>query len=335
MKKVLIPTLVVLVGVAFFAYAQNYTWVKQGSQNQKIGFGSVVGAASTGCVAISSCDGQAYVDGNDACQIGTGSNSTDNSLQYRSTQLIDGVGGIGIRTYGIMRLKYIFFEEDWVEGAYCPDEALANESDPAAKISEVADRGAWLLSVGDGDGDDDEVVAVQDDSPGGVLKMETTDKAGDHLNMQLNGESFQIQSGKELWFNCRVAVEDVSEDDMFVGLATADTDIIASLPNDCVGFMMDADGSIDYHCSQDGTDTTDDTDVDMEDGTYVTLAFYWDGVDTITFAVNGTTVATVTDNGTTVVIPDDEALSPIIAVETDDTGKDYLLCDYVGCWVER
>lgn len=335
MKKVLIPTLAIVALFAIVSWTQQYEWIKQGTQNQKIGFGSVIGATNDGSIAVSSCDGMAYVGANSACQIGTGSNATENSFQYRSSVILDGDGGLGVRVYGIMRLKYIFWEEDWVEGGYCPDLALASESDPAAKISEVADRGAWLMSVTDGDSDGDEIVAIIDDGPNGILMLETTDKADDCLNMQLNGEMFRPGIGTQLWFNCRVAIEDVDKDNMFIGLATADTDILGSLPNDCIGFQMDGDGNIDYHCSQDGTDTTGDTGVDMEDGVYVTLAFYWDGVSTVTFAVNGTTVATVVDDGATIYVPDDEALSPIIAVDTSDTGKDYMLCDYIGCWIER
>lgn len=87
MKKSLIPTLVILAVCAIFSFAANYTWTQQGSQNQKLGFGSVVSADSVGSISISSCDGMSYVDGTGSCQIGTGSNTDDGTLQYRSNKV--------------------------------------------------------------------------------------------------------------------------------------------------------------------------------------------------------------------------------------------------------
>lgn len=314
-------------------FATNYTWTQQPTQSHKIGFGSVIDGG-TGAVCISSCDGMAYVSGQEACQIGTGSNATDNSFQYRDSMIVDGDGGLGIRVYGLMYLKYIFWADDFVEGGYCPDLALASESDPAAKFSEVADRGAWLVTIVDGDSDGDEIIAVSDAGHGGVLKIETTDKALDSVDIQMNGESFQIQSGEEAWFNARWATEDVSANTNVIGLALSDTDITGSLPNDHILFQ-NRGGDLYFCVGQNGTATAVDTGVNMVDGTYVTTAWYWDGTSNITVTVNGTAVTNLTDNGSTILFPDDQAISPCMGIQTTDTGKDYMLVDYIGCWLER
>ena len=332
MKKVLIPTLAVLLVAAFASWGTNYTWTKQGTQNQKIGFGSVVSDTSEGSIAVSSCDGMAMVDADNACQIGTGTNSDDDSLQYRDKKIIDSDGGLGIEIFGVMHLKYAFWSDDFFEGGYYPGSVAPTTN--GAKFAEQADQTAWHVSIVDGDADNDEVIVVNDDGAGGILKMETTDKALDSIQAQLNGEAFQLTAAKEMWFNCRFAIEDVSANTNAMGLSTTDTDVIDSHANDHILFYNCA-GDLYFSVAQDGTATALDTGVNLGDGTNVVCAFYWDGVDTITVAVNGTTITNLTDNGTTIVFPDDEALSPVMATQTTDTGKDYMLVDYIGCWSER
>jgi len=321
--------------VAGIALGTTYEWTRQPTQSQKIGHGSVIGASGSGAICISSCDGMAYVNAAEACQIGTGNNTTEGSLQYRDTVIIDGDGGLGIRMYGLMQLKYIFWQEDFAEGGYVHDAALANESDPSGgKFSSVADTAAWLVSIVDGNSDGDEIIVVNDDGHGGILKVETTDKALDSVECQLNGESFQFQTGEEAWFNARWASEDVSANTNVVGLGTVDTDFIDSLPNDHIVFMNQG-SNLYFSVGQNGTATEIDTGVDLDDGEYVTTSFYWDGASNLTVAVNGTAITTLVDNASTVLFPDDEALSPVFGIQTTDTGKDYMLVDYIGCFLER
>jgi len=332
MKKVLIPTLLIVALFAVYSYSTNYTWTKQATQSQKIGFGAVVSATATGSIAISSCDGMAKVDAVEACQIGTGLNETDGTFQYRDKEIIDEDGGLGIEIFGIMHLKYAFWSDDFFEGGYYPGAVLPSTN--GAKFAETADIAPWLVSIVDGDGDNDEVIVINDDGAGGILKMETTDKALDSIQAQLNGEAFLLTVGKKMWFNTRFAIEDVSANTNAMGLSTADTDVIDSHANDHILFY-NCGGDLYFSIAQDGTATALDTGVDLGDGTNVVCAFAWDGVDTITVAVNGTTITNLTDNGTTIVFPDDEELSPVMATQTTDTGKDYMLVDYIGCWSER
>lgn len=235
---------------------------------------------------------------------------------------------------GMDHTEVVELLDHFTDATYGKDSALTLESDPTGKFSVVADRADWLVTLVDGDGDAAEVINVADDGPGGWLSMTTNNKANDTINAQMNGESFKLADGMKLWFETIIEVEDVDKDDVVVGLATAGaTDIIDSAPNDWVGFKIDHDGNIDYHCSQNGTDTTADTTKDIDDATAtvgaseVKLAFGWDGDDSVRFYVDDALVATVTDNGGTVLIPDDEALSPIMAIQCTDTGADFLRCD--------
>jgi hypothetical protein len=85
MKKAHVITLVICVLVVGFLTGA--TFVQQGTQNHKLGFGSVISADSTGSIALSSCDGMSSVDADRACQIGTGSNADDDTVQYRGSKL--------------------------------------------------------------------------------------------------------------------------------------------------------------------------------------------------------------------------------------------------------
>lgn len=331
-KKILLPTLIMLVAVAAVTFATNYEWVRQGSQNNRVGFGAVVSAASTGSVAISSCDGMASVDALEACQIGTGNNTNDNSFQYRDSVILEEEGILGIAVYGNMMSKYIIWGEEFNYSGYVAgsDGVTTNGS----LFSETANQTPWLATIVDGDSDDDEVIAI-DDAVNSILKIETTDKANDTIQVQLNGEQFLITSGYKMWFKCRFAIEDVSADNFACGLTLKSaTDVIGTPPADGIWFQLDNDGNVDYHVSQNSTDTTADTGVDLDDGDYCIVAFHYDGTD-LQIAVNGTQITNLVDNGTTVVFPDDEELTPFIAIETTDTGKDYALIDYIGVVSER
>jgi hypothetical protein len=85
MKKSHIVSL--CVAVLILGIATGATFVHQGTQNQKLGFGSVITANSQGSVAISSCEAMCKVDADNAAQIGSGTNEDDNTIAYRGNKL--------------------------------------------------------------------------------------------------------------------------------------------------------------------------------------------------------------------------------------------------------
>jgi len=225
------------------------------------------------------------------------------------------------------------FFEDWITGS----------TEDGHKISETANKGDWLKSSTDGDTDGGDVCQVADDGPGGILQLTCNDANADTEHIQLNGESFKLASGTELWFFADIAVKDVDACDVFVGLHIAGTSAFTAA--DRVGFQIDHDGNIDALVEQDGTESATDTGVDVADcaaianyaSKNVELAFHWDGSSAVKFYVNGVLKVTKTDNGTTIVIPDDEALSPAYQVRTH-TGAgavQTIWSDYIEVIAER
>jgi len=214
--------------------------------------------------------------------------------------------------------------EDWITGV----------NQDGHKISETADKGDWLLTLVDGDTDGGDVCKVTDDAPGGVLTITTNNKASDSMSLQLNGESFKLAVGKPLFFEALLGLDDVDKADFFIGLCLTDTTPLDN--NDRVGFMVDHDGNIDFISEQDGTETDQDTTADIADATVATaattfkrLAFYWDGVNTLTPYVNGVAYAVITDNGTTILVCDDEALTPTIHLATSAAQVVTAFIDYI------
>jgi hypothetical protein len=246
------------------------------------------------------------------------------------------------------------FMEDFVDTYGCIDLALANESDPAATFSEVADRGKWLATIVDGGTGNTETVlgrpvdgSTSAGAQGGWGEFRTCNADNDAVTCQLNGESFKLATGKKLWFETQFIIEDVSESEVFIGLADTGTDLYGAAGvgvNNHVGFILDGDGNLDFSVDEAATQSKTDTAIDFVDGTMATLAtanvkhkcaFYWDGAGTIKVYVDGTLCLTKVDNGTTVLIPDGTCLSPGFTILTQGTTDEALFIDYIYVAQER
>lgn len=225
---------------------------------------------------------------------------------------------------------YFAFSDDFFSAGYLANGAVTNIGGLTVyrgyKFAEVADHGAWLVTVTDGDGDNNESIVIADGA-GGLLQATTTDKADDQLSVQMNGEHFRCNSARDLWFDCQIAVEDVSEDDVFIGIGTVDTDFIDSRPNDFMGFTISESTNVMFKQSKNGTITTNANITVAADATALRLSFFVDGSTTSSYVyVSGVAVAT---NAASATIPDDEDMSPAFAIETTDTGADYLQIDWI------
>ena len=344
MKKVFIPTLVILALFSVYSWATNYEWVMQGTQNNKIGFGSVITAESEGSICISSCDGMAKVDADNACQIGTGTTENpthtaqslggDNSFKFRDTVILEDTGVLGVRAYGNMLLNYAMWKEEFNEAGYVAGAAattnVAGALIPGTKFDEVAYRAPWLVTVVDGGGDDAETIRI-DDNVNSMLEIVSNNASNDTVQVQLNGEPFQLTNGKEMWFNSRFAVTQVTNANFAIGLTLrASTDTIGTAPADGVYFQMDHDGNLDYHVIQNATDTTGDTGVDLTDAALHSAGFYYNGASNIAVIVDSITVTNIIDDGATILIPDDEELTSFIAIETFRDTAQTVQVDYIG-----
>ena len=149
------------------------------------------------------------------------------------------------------------------------------------KFSELANLGDWLVTLVDGGGDNGEVIRVADDGVGGLLTLTTNDADDDSIEMQMNGEAWQLASGKDVVFEVRMKGADVSEFDWFVGLAITDTTVMGGV-TDRIGFECpDSTGDIDAISEKDSTQTTTDSTKNLADDTFVVLRFETSGTGTV------------------------------------------------------
>lgn len=179
---------------------------------------------------------------------------------------------------------------------------------------------------------------------GGLLVVTVEATASDCVSCLAPGEAFQLDQGYPIYFECRYMNVDVSALQTFVGLAASDASAIAGLVN---GIGFEGVGTT-LSTVVDNAGNTENVDavsgLTLTDLAWMVVAFYYDGVDTVTFwySVNGAapvqanklTLSTTTDY-----VPQDLMLTPAIEAENAaaDGSADLLYVDYMlvmqpRCW---
>lgn len=171
--------------------------------------------------------------------------------------------------------------------------------------------------------------AIAADEKYGALVITNDDADNDVDNLQLNEENWILESGKQVWFESRVKVNDADQVDMFVGLAITDTS--ARDASDRVGFALaDESAALTVENAKDSTATSTASVATIADNTYVVLGFHWDGQSKIEYFVNRALVATHRAN-----IPDDENLAVTINLQNGSAGAKSITIDYIYVAQER
>jgi len=217
------------------------------------------------------------------------------------------------------------------QNACMPDDVFCLFDDfLKADISETADAALWNATLVDGGSDSGEVLGVADGSVGGWLTCSTNDADNDMNSLQVNGESFQLASGKPLYFETKLYVNDIDTQDLFVGLSITDATIIAG-GTDMVGFRIpDGTSSQNLTCltEKNSSETVTDSGIAVTASlaTAKKLAFFFDGDGTVVFYIDDEQVASHT-----LTIPDDEALTPSLEIRNASAAASTLYVDYVLC----
>jgi uncharacterized protein with PIN domain len=217
------------------------------------------------------------------------------------------------------------------------DDFIAFNYEDGGTMSTTAELGHWL-STETNTGS----VVTADDEPGGVLHITTDTADNDGYEMQLNGESFKVASGKDIYFECRLkltaAASPLTTIDWCVGLATTDTAVMDGT-EEFIGFgtsngsgaMLNAGAANIYAIAQNdtgsagwGADDFTDTGVDWVDDTFFTVAFHVIGNGRIKFFVNGNEKHNTTSN-----IPDGDAVTPTICIQNNAAAAKQMLVDYI------
>lgn len=186
----------------------------------------------------------------------------------------------------------------------------------------------WVITTTEaGTGNATEALAA--DEACGALLITNDDADNDLDSLQQTEEVWRLSSGKRLWFETRVKLNDADQVDDFFGLCTTDTTPLDAV--DRVGFQID-DGNASILCKseKDSTETSTDSAQDAADDTYVVLGLYWDGNSSVEFFVNRNKVATHTTNN-----PDDENMCITMHHQNGEAAAQTLHIDYIYCCMER
>jgi hypothetical protein len=170
---------------------------------------------------------------------------------------------------------------------------------------------------------------------GGVLLL-TNSAADNDLNaLQKVGESFKFEAGKKLFFKSRFAVSDATQSDFVIGLQITDTTPLAV--TDGVYFRKhDGDANLDFVVVKDSTASTATAIATVANNTYLTVGFYYNGVDEVVYAASTNSLnPTVLGKLPVTNLPDDEELTISFGIQNGEAVAKTMSIDYIFVSKER
>ncbi len=194
-----------------------------------------------------------------------------------------------------------------------------------------ADASDWLLTD-----DVDATITTVDDEPGGVIRITTGSNAADFASCQLNGESFKVAAGKDIYCEMRFKFDDTNDTRWFFGLATTDVTGTTLGPIldgvvESIGFRQTTVSGVDVFAllEDNSIETTVDTGVNLVDDTFNVFAFHVISNQRVKFFIDGKQVANFTTN-----IPDGDAVTPSMEIQ-GPTASSFVEVDYFMCMQVR
>lgn len=163
------------------------------------------------------------------------------------------------------------------------------------------------------------------DVDGGVLLITNNTGATDSITLQKVGESFLLASGYPAVFKCRIKASEATDSALVIGLCITDT-----TPADATDgiFFSKADDAttITALCRKNATTGSTSLTAGTLTTSFMELAWYYDGKDSVTIYVDGVAVGTL--DGSSTYLPDTE-ITPTIWFANGSAGAKNLQVDYV------
>lgn len=177
-----------------------------------------------------------------------------------------------------------------------------------------------VVEVGAGDS-----TAVLTPAGGGALLITSAANEDDGAQIQLKGESFQLNSGYKLYFGIKLQIDDVDQTDFIAGLCITDTTLLGGMTDGIYFRSVDGAATVQFVLEKNSLETSTSV-ATMTDATDIELEFYWDGTN-VTAYVNGVEVTSVATTDTN--FPNDELLTPSIAFLTGEAVANNLQAAYM------
>ena len=135
-------------------------------------------------------------------------------------------------------------------------------------------------------------------------------------------DCFTVVAGDKLWFETRFKIDDATQSEVLMGLAV---NTAAFTTTDGIYFQK-VDGSLNLNFFSERDSVSQNAFVtQMEDDTYVTVGWYFDGGANVNFYLNGSFAGKVSS----VRIPDDVTLSPTMRIKNGEAVAKTLSVDYI------
>lgn len=168
------------------------------------------------------------------------------------------------------------------------------------------------------------------DGDGGRLLITNAAANLNDSSSQKVGESFLFESGKKLWFDCKLQVNDALQSNFIIGLMITDTTPLTA--TDTVHFRkFDGTTALRFHVEKDGTSNQVISTSTVADNTDVRLSFFYNGVDKVAFFVDGVRI----QNLPTTNLPDDEVLTVTYYIQNGEAAIKTMNLDYIFVAKER
>ena len=171
------------------------------------------------------------------------------------------------------------------------------------------------------------------DGDGGLLLITNTAADNDLVAMQKVGSSFKLAAGKKAWFKARFKVSDATQSDVVFGLQVTDTTPLDV--TDGIYFLKADDAkTVDIICRKNATTGSSSATsiASLSDDTFVELAWFFDGVDAVYYAVGGVVKGKV--SATSAYLPDTD-LTVSFALQNGEAVAKTMTVDYVFASMER
>lgn len=168
---------------------------------------------------------------------------------------------------------------------------------------------------------------------GGLLLVTNTATDNDLVSLQKTPAGFALTAGKQAWFSARLAMSDVTQNDMQVGLVIVDTSPFDA--TDGIYFQSD-DGAatVSIYCRKNATtgSTSASAIATLANNTFAVLQWYYDGAGKLFYGVNDVQLG-VMDVAS--YLPDATNLTVSFSMAAGEAGAETMTVDYLFASVER
>lgn len=168
---------------------------------------------------------------------------------------------------------------------------------------------------------------------GGLLLITNTAADNDIVAVQKTPAAFLLTAGKRAAFACRFKVSDATQSDIVMGMQIVDTTPLDA--TDGIYFLKaDGEALLQAVCRKNATTgSTSNANIGtLVADTYIELAWFYDGIDKVIFAINGTPVASLDASST--YLPD-TTLTLSMAIQNGEAVAKTMTIDYIMAAFER